>query len=145
MARPYIIQRELQHMVDVKVVLQKALLVWYFSLGAMFLLGIWAWRGGWLNLYLRGLSRGGFITSVLIFMIIAVVLVGFRIFFVAFHQVFFETGTWVFNYSDTLIRLFPERFWRDVFIYVGILSLAGGLVLGFVLRNEPKNALTQMS
>ena len=44
-------QRELKHMVDVKVVLQKALLVWYLSLGAMLLLGLWAWRGGWLILF----------------------------------------------------------------------------------------------
>ena len=138
MALLSIILRELQHMVDVKIVLQKTLLIWYFSLGAMFLLGIWAWRGGWLNFYFHGLSRGGFATSALILLIIAFMLFGFRIFFVAFHQVFFQTGTWIFNYRDTLIRLFPERFWRDIFIYVGILSLAGGLVLGFVLRNEPK-------
>ena len=128
--------RELEHMVDVKAVLQKAMLVWYFSLGAMFLLGIWAWRGGWLSSYLHGLSRGGFITCALLFVIIIFVLAGFRIFFVAFHQVFFETGTWVFNYSDTLIRLFPERFWRDIFIYVGVLTFSSGLVLGYVFKNR---------
>ena len=131
--------RELQHMVDVKIVLQKALLVWYFSLGAMFILGVWAWRGGWLNFYFHGLSRGGFATSALILLIIAFVLFGFRIFFVAFHQVFFETGTWIFNYSDTLIRLFPERFWRDVFIFVGLLSFSGGLMTGFVLRSSSRS------
>jgi hypothetical protein len=27
-----------------------------------------------------------------------------------FHQIFFSAGTWMFLYSDTLIRLFPERF-----------------------------------
>jgi len=129
-------QRELKHMVDVKVVFQKAMLVWYFSLGVMFLLGICAWRGGWLYSYRRGLSRGGFVTSILVLVIIIFVLASFGIFFVAFHQIFFETGTWVFNYSDTLIRLFPERFWRDVFIYVGILSLGSGLVLGFALRSR---------
>jgi len=129
-------QRELKHMVDVKEVLQKAMLVWYFSLGAMFLLGIWAWQGGWLYSYRRGLSRGAFITSALIFVIIIFVLAGFGIFFVGFHQVFFETGTWVFYYSDTLIRLFPERLWRDVFIYVGLLTLSSGLVLGCVFKNR---------
>jgi hypothetical protein len=33
-----------------------------------------------------------------------------------------------------LIRLFPERFWRDTFIAIGLLSLAGGLGLGLVFR-----------
>jgi integral membrane protein (TIGR01906 family) len=136
-------QRELEHMIDVKIVLQRALLVWYLSLGAMFLLGIWAWRGGWLFIFLRGLSRGGFVTSLLVFVIVVFVLASFGIFFVAFHQVFFESGTWVFNYSYTLIRLFPERFWKDIFIYVGVLTLVGGLILGFILRNKPKNILTK--
>jgi integral membrane protein (TIGR01906 family) len=129
-------QRELKHMLDVKAVLKRAMLVWYLSLGGMFLLGIYAWRGGWLCSYYRGLSRGGFITSALIFVIIIFVLSAFGVFFVGFHQVFFETGTWIFNYSDTLIRLFPERFWRDVFIYVGIISLGSGLLLGFGLRSK---------
>ena len=63
-------------------------------------------------------------------------LASFGVFFVAFHQVFFDPGTWIFLWSDTLIRLFPERFWRDVFIYVGVLSLAGGLALGFGFRSK---------
>jgi integral membrane protein (TIGR01906 family) len=127
-------QRELQHMVDVKEVVRKALSVWYSSLGCLLLLGIWAWRRGWFDDYRLGLSRGGFLTALLIFIIILFVIASFRVIFVAFHQVFFVEGTWVFNYSDTLIRLFPERFWRDIFIYLGALSLVGGLVLGFGLR-----------
>ena len=129
-------QRELKHMIDVKVVLQQALLVGYLSLGVVILLGVWAWRSGWMRLYRRGLSRGGFITAVMIFVIIVLVLASFGIFFVAFHQVFFESGTWIFNYSDTLIRLFPERFWRDIFIYMGLLSLASGVLIGYTARNK---------
>jgi integral membrane protein (TIGR01906 family) len=64
------------------------------------------------------------------------VLIGFSVFFVFFHQIFFESGTWVFRFSDTLIRLFPERFWRDTFIAIGLLSIAGGLVLGLGLRGK---------
>jgi integral membrane protein (TIGR01906 family) len=63
-----------------------------------------------------------------------VVLIAFSVFFVYFHEVFFDTGTWVFRFSDTLIRLFPERFWRDTFIAIGLLSLAGGLGLGLSFR-----------
>ncbi|RLC65769.1 MAG: TIGR01906 family membrane protein [Chloroflexi bacterium] len=35
-------------------------------------------------------------------------------FFTTFHRIFFEGDTWTFPYSDTLIRLFPMRFWIDV-------------------------------
>jgi integral membrane protein (TIGR01906 family) len=35
-------------------------------------------------------------------------------FFTTFHRLFFEGETWIFPYTDTLIRLFPIRFWMDV-------------------------------
>jgi integral membrane protein (TIGR01906 family) len=123
-------------MVDVKIALRGALTVWRLSLVALVVLGLWAWRGGWLELYKLGLGRGGFLTTALLGAAIVLVLLSFGVFFVAFHNVFFETGTWVFEYSDTLIRLFPERFWRDIFIYVGILAGGAGLALGYGLRRR---------
>jgi integral membrane protein (TIGR01906 family) len=66
--------------------------------------------------------------------ILLFVLFGFGVFFVGFHEVLFPAGSWTFEYSDTLIRLFPERFWRDVFTIVAILPLAGGLALILGLR-----------
>ncbi len=49
--------RELKHMVDVKNVVQSALIVWYSSIGGVFLLGIWAyWSGRW-DGYKQGLRR----------------------------------------------------------------------------------------
>ena len=129
--------REFKHMVDVKEVLQYALLAWYISLGSIILLGLWAYWGGWMKAYKSGLSRGGWITVGIISVTMVAVLIGFGVFFVFFHQVFFETGTWVFRFSDTLIRLFPQRFWRDAFIAIGLVSLAGGLALGIGFK--PKN------
>jgi integral membrane protein (TIGR01906 family) len=68
--------------------------------------------------------------------VIIFVIVGFGVLFVAFHNVFFEPGTWVFFYSDTLIRLFPERFWRDIFIYVGLISALLGLLVALLARKK---------
>lgn len=129
--------RELKHMVDVKNVVQAALIAWYISLIGIFLLGIWAFWGDMWNEYKRGLSLGGWLTVILIALTLLVVLIGFSLFFVFFHQIFFEAGTWVFRFSDTLIRLFPERFWRDTFLAVGIISLTGGLLLAFGFRERP--------
>src|SRR6266545_3114937 len=52
-------ERELSHMNDVKRVTQGALKVWYISLAALALLGIWARVGGWEQAYRLGLMRGG--------------------------------------------------------------------------------------
>ncbi len=92
-------------------------------------IGIWAWQSGWVAAYRASLARGGWLTAGLIGAIILFVLIAFGVFFVAFHNVFFDPGTWQFLYSDTLIRLFPERFWRDSFLTVGALAGGGGLLL----------------
>jgi len=129
-------ERELGHMLDVKIVVKDALLVWYGSLLTLLILGVWAWRGRWWPSYRQALSRGGWLTVIFVGVIIPIVLVGFGVFFVAFHEVFFDPGTWVFRYSDTLIRLFPERFWRDAFLAIAALSLVGGLAVALGLRQK---------
>lgn len=131
-------ERELQHMLDVKKVVTAAMSVWLISLGGLLLLTMWARHNQWSEAYRTGLRRGGWLTVILVGVIIFFVLISFGVFFVAFHNVFFEPGTWVFNYSDTLIRLFPERFWRDIFIYVGGFAVLGGLgmALGFRKKRE---------
>jgi integral membrane protein (TIGR01906 family) len=123
--------RELQHMSDVKTVVQAALKVWVGSLVGLALLGVWAWRADWLAGFRHGLARGGWLTVLLVGTVILFVLVGFGVFFVFFHDIFFAPGTWTFSYSDTLIRLFPQRFWRDTFLVLGVLSGGVGLALGY--------------
>jgi integral membrane protein (TIGR01906 family) len=130
-------ERELQHMVDVKFVLQKALVVWVVACLGLALLAVWAWRGNWRQVFRRSLVRGGWLTVILVLIVMAAVLIGFGVFFVFFHEVFFDPGTWIFRFSDTLIRLFPERFWRDTFLALGLLSLAGGLAFAYGFRSRP--------
>ena len=129
-------ERELEHMVDVKIVAQAALKVWFLSLGGLLVLGLWAWFGKWWGLYRIGLRRGGWLTVGLLCGLVLFGLLAFGTLFVWFHQIFFEAGTWVFYYSDTLIRLFPQRFWRDIFLLVGLLTAGFGLALGWGLKKE---------
>jgi integral membrane protein (TIGR01906 family) len=128
--------RELKHMGDVKNVLHIALQVWYISLGAMLILGIWAWQGRWLDEFRRGLSIGGWLTVGLILLVFFFVVFAFDTFFVFFHNLFFTAGTWLFYTSDSLIRLFPERFWQDTFLIVGGLAVIVGLGIGFFVRSR---------
>jgi len=129
-------QRELRHMLDVKIAVQSTLRVWLAALIGLVVLALWAWRGGWLGEYIQGLRRGGLFTTLFVVFIITFVALSFNVLFVAFHNIFFQPGTWMFQWSDTLIRLFPERFWRDIFIYVGLLSGGGGLLIWWLLRKQ---------
>jgi integral membrane protein (TIGR01906 family) len=127
-------QRELDHMHDVKVLVQQMIAAWWIVGIGLVGLGIWAWRSNWLRSFWHSVSRGGFITTALILGILLLVMVSFNAIFTAFHRIFFEGNTWIFLYSDTLIRLFPLPLWQDAFIFMGVFSLAGGLVLGFAGR-----------
>jgi len=134
-------ERELSHMDDVKRVTQGALRVWYASLTVLALLGVWAWFGGWWQGYLLGLKRGGWLMVGLALTIALIVLVGIVVnpnvfwdFFAGFHSLFFEGDSWLFLFSDTLIRLFPIRFWQDAFLWAAAIALGAGVGLGWGLK-----------
>ncbi|HEY9089332.1 MAG TPA: TIGR01906 family membrane protein [Anaerolineaceae bacterium] len=126
--------RELSHMLDVKNLVQAAYRAWWVLLAVLAGLGIWAWLGGWWYGYRRALNRGGWATLGLIGFVLVAVTVSFSALFTQFHRLFFSGDTWIFEYSDTLIRLFPMRFWRDAFILVGALSISGALLCIFAGR-----------
>ena len=127
-------ERELEHMLDVKNVVSGALKILGLSSGLLIAFAIWAWIGKWKVEYLKGLERGSILLFGLIGLIIFSVIILFQYIFVLFHQIFFNAGTWSFLYSDTLIRLFPERFWQDTFLMVGGLSIFLGLLVYFGAR-----------
>jgi integral membrane protein (TIGR01906 family) len=121
--------RELQHMADVQAVFH-----------ALTLTGIVAallFLGGTL-LLLRGHTRrrvpaallsGGLLTLGLLAGVGATMVLSWNEFFTAFHRIFFEGESWIFPYSDTLIRLFPTHFWMDVgTVIVGLLAIEASSV-----------------
>ncbi|MCD6344052.1 MAG: hypothetical protein J7M17_00400, partial [Anaerolineae bacterium] len=55
-------------------------------------------------------------------------------FFVGLHGLFFTEGTWRFFYSDTLIRLFPVRFWQDAGPWVAGTVAVTAFILALVGR-----------
>ena len=141
--QPLYNQRELSHMQDVKNVITNSLKVWYLSLALLALLGVWAWFGGWWQEYRLGLMRGGWLMVGLAVTIGLIVVIGIAInpdvfwnFFAGFHSLFFEGDSWLFLYSDTLIRLFPIRFWQDAFLIGAVIALGGGVALALGLRTK---------
>jgi integral membrane protein (TIGR01906 family) len=133
-------ERELSHMQDVKYVVQGVLRIWYLALFILAALATWGWRTGKLTAYRGGLRLGGLLTLAIAGLAGIIGTLGasgsgdlFWQFFSGFHGLFFSGDSWLFAYSDTLIRLYPLRFWQDTVLYIGALTAlgAGALVYGF--------------
>lgn len=77
----------------------------------------------------RALFFGSLLTLAMVAAIIIVAVVNWEFFFVTFHQLFFQSGTWYFPTSDTLIRLFPEQFWFDAALVIGGVTVLTALVM----------------
>jgi integral membrane protein (TIGR01906 family) len=135
-------ERELSHMHDVKVVTQSALKTWYVAVVLLIGLGIWARYGKWWQTYLQGLRRGGWLMIGLVMVIGLFGAVAFWQFFTLFHELFFQGNSWLFENSDTLIRLFPLQFWEDAFLWAGLISVAGALALAFGLKERTPRGTT---
>ncbi|MBG6083969.1 TIGR01906 family membrane protein [Zhihengliuella flava] len=113
---------EVAHMADVKAVLATSFaagfalvvvgifLVWYLAVRS---------PGG----IRRGLFAGAVATLAVAVVLGALAALNWSAFFTTVHAVFFAEGTWTFNYSDALIRLYPAQFWIDAGLGVGILVL----------------------
>ncbi len=131
--RPIYNARELEHMQDVQRVYQTAMRIWHLALGLSLLAGLALARQMETRpaLY-SALQRGGLLTVGMIAVTGVLAVIAWQVWFVAFHQVFFAPGSWSFSTSDTLIRLFPEKFWFDAALTISGLSLAGGLLLALV-------------
>ncbi len=120
--------RELRHMRDVKALTQLALDLWIGALTASVVMGglrarFWGWPALLADL------RGGGIVTLWVMAVLAVgLVVSFQAVFVGFHRIFFEGNTWLFRFSDTLIRLFPVRFWQQVFAFLALST--AGMALG---------------
>ncbi|HRO30900.1 TIGR01906 family membrane protein [Citricoccus sp.] len=113
---------EVSHMTDVK-------LVMLITMGVGLLLGLLcllfmvalsrAAKGG----IRRALFAGSLWMLVVLIALGVLAVLGWQQFFAAFHGLFFAEGTWTFLASDALIRLYPNQFWIDAGLAVGVLVL----------------------
>ncbi|HEY70161.1 MAG TPA: TIGR01906 family membrane protein [Anaerolineae bacterium] len=118
-------QRELKHMQDVKILTQWVLDVWIAGMLAVILVGVMLYFRGHGEHLWSSIRLGTRIMLLLMLALVIGLAIAFPFVFVGFHRIFFEGDTWLFEYSNTLIRLFPERFWRDAFVFVVVLTVGG--------------------
>lgn len=126
---PFYNERELSHMLDVKILIANAFTVWFILLFILAAVGIAARYKNQLSGFWQSFSRGGLLTIILIVSVLVFVILSFSSLFTQFHMLFFSGDTWLFEYSDTLIRLFPMQFWQDAFIWVAVLSILQSLAI----------------
>ncbi len=121
---PLYTKRELSHLEDVKGIILPLLLFWHLSIILIILIGLFCWKFQLLAVYRKGIYYGGFITLFLIACTGLIGLIAFNHLFNLFHELFFAQDSWLFYDSDTLIRLFPLRFWQDCLSYLLVLIFA---------------------
>ena len=129
-------------MADVQAVFQSVLRVWQAALILLLLLSLILWKKGERKALTSAIQSGGLLTSGIILSIALLAIFGWQFWFETFHLFFFKPGSWLFSYSDTLIRLFPVEFWFDGTLTISALSLAGGILLALV-GWRGKRALTE--
>jgi integral membrane protein (TIGR01906 family) len=132
-ADPLYNAEEISHMVDVKHVTDAIrLLSWVATVVVLGGLAVLLARAETRPVGYRALYYGGVATTVILLALALFILLGWSIFFVQFHELLFPPGTWTFAYRDSLIRLFPEKFWFDLGVILSVSTLVEGIITGVV-------------
>ncbi|MBI5563545.1 MAG: TIGR01906 family membrane protein [Chloroflexi bacterium] len=123
-------EREIKHMQDVRVLMALVYPIQLAGLALIVILGFVLRRSAtWRRAVPIGLKWGAIFTLSLLAALIGYVLINFDAFFLTFHRLFFEGDTFMFLYTDTLIRLYPEMLWSDASILIGILTVIMAVVI----------------
>ncbi|GBD22911.1 hypothetical protein HRbin29_00558 [bacterium HR29] len=120
--------RETQHMADVKRLMRAVFraneVALAFVLSYVALRYLWAKEAPLRRLAWEVLLSGALAAAVVVG-VGAVVLVGFEGAWTAFHEVVFPNDLWRLDPArDRLIQMFPEPFWQDAALAVGLATLA---------------------
>jgi integral membrane protein (TIGR01906 family) len=141
---PLFTAAELSHMVDVKRFTDRLWIAWGLTIlvvvgGSIYLLA----RRDTRRLAYRAWRNGGVFTTGLLLLLAAFVLLSWRTFFITFHDIFFPPGTWTFDWTDSLIRTFPDRFWFDAGTMLSVGALVAGIVVALIGQLLLRRSRTQ--
>ena len=120
--------RETAHLRDVKTLFQASFRVQEATVIFVlaYVVGVFIWaREGSLRTLAKQIMISGLVSVALIGVVGAVAVTGFDAAFDRFHVILFNNDLWKLNPSrDHLIQMFPEDFWRNVSLWIGIGALA---------------------
>jgi integral membrane protein (TIGR01906 family) len=125
--------RETAHLRDVKHLFQITFRVEELSIAYVFtyVVGVFIWaREGSLRRLATQVLAGSLLAIAVILALGAVALLGFDRAFEEFHLIAFNNDFWRLDpRTDHLIQMFPQDFWFDASMLVGLLTLAEAAVL----------------
>ena len=131
---PFFSEREILHMIDVKVLMARTFDAGWAALGYILaFIAVVCWRerrrSGFV-LARSALTACGFVALVVIVLAIVAV-AGFDDAFRRFHLLFFTNDLWQLSSQDRLIQLFPQKFFFETTLLIGgsalaLMVLAGG-------------------
>lgn len=123
------VERELAHMRDVRNLFGLALRAQLVAVALVAVLALGLKRARLRAAVPLGLLAGATLTLAIAVLAVPAILLGFDGFFTRFHEVFFPGDSWRFNDADTLIRIYPERFWEDVSQLAATIAVLQAIVL----------------
>ena len=112
---------EVQHLADVKVVMDGFFLVHRASVVLVLCGALLIWYSARQELLGFALRQGIWISCGLIGFVVIASFINFDLFFTRFHQLFFTAESWLFYEEDTLIQLYPLPLWIDAVWKIGVL------------------------
>lgn len=118
---------ERAHMEDVKVVINKVVIVEEIVFVILLVLVLWLWKDR--ELLSKIGYYGGIATVSVLGIVLMLMLFSFNWVFRMFHAIFFPQGNWMFDYGSLLIQTFP----LDFFVKLSGLIFGLALLLGFVM------------
>ena len=131
-------QKEIDHMIDVKNLIQATLLFERIGLVLLLVFFIFFLFREGSNIFYENFKRiilGSFlIWSILLFLIIFGMIVDFNYTFTLFHKIMFTNDLWIIDpNADFLIMIFPQRFFLEISAAIIILFLLINLIIYFLI------------
>ncbi len=123
-------ERESKHISDVRILVDKLFLIQKISVILLvysILFTILLDKNKWD--VIRYVLFGAIFTISIGLFLFAMVYLDFNPFFIKFHEILFPQGYWSFDTQDTLIQLYPKKFWVDSGVILLTLVLAEALIL----------------
>ncbi len=128
--------REVEHMRDVKALFRSVFriheIAFVYVIGYVAAVFLWSRERSMRRLAQQSIAAG-VATAGLLAVGATAVLVGFDELFQQFHLLSFSNDFWQLNpRTDHLIQMFPQGFWFDVTLGVGVLAIVEGALLALV-------------
>lgn len=133
--------REIRHLDDTRHVIVSSMVAWMISGALVLILTVALWRGADQLVVESTWLFACIATCLLMIGGTALLALDFDATFDHIHDAFFAHNTYLFFLTDSLIRIFPPRFWQDFFLFVPGATFCEALALsiGLGVRRFKRN------